>query len=330
MALFYEHSGSQKSERWLCSIILFNYKLRPQKCIERKLISELIHCVSNKLELEFSYVGLGSLYFTDFIYFHKKNHINKMKSIEYMNNDNEKYKRFRNNKPYNFIDLDPRMTSDVLPELNYDDNLFIWLDYDNNLKPYMLNDISLVSNSINETSIIAITINSNIGKEYMKHDKTRNYNKLISDFQEFSHKRLERKKFLNNSYYITVLDIMDSLVHDRVKENNFFKDVENQMTTKLISNIIYKDGAEMWSFIWLLCKGDDKELLDDAEYKKLKILNELDLTIDILTPKEKRMLERNNNIDIKKLSNYLGVQEDIIKKYREYYKYIPEYGEVDL
>ena len=80
-----------------------NYFLRPKKQIERKLIIETFQKISNVVEIsKYHYFGFGSIYFADFILFHKLLNIQKMTSIDDKEDDKD---RFLFNKPYGFIDF---------------------------------------------------------------------------------------------------------------------------------------------------------------------------------------------------------------------------------
>ena len=315
-----------------------NYKIRPQKCVERKLIVELINCISNKLNIEFNYIGLGSLFFADFVFFHKTTNIKSMKSIEDMRNkydntfDELKQTRFKNNIPYGFIELDSRKTCDVLPEVNYDENLFIWLDYDGNLEPYMLSDIEIIASGINKTSIFILTINSNIAPRYRDRYRYRNSInsiKLIEDFQPFTTKKLINTDFAPISYYDTVMNMIDLLINNKLYESNSNR--QNKIFSCKISDIKYKDGVEIYSYIWMFHSEDDRKILEDDDFNSLKIVdNYIDLSMDILTNIERKTIEKNIEKDLNHLSCKLGLDQHIIKRYIEYYRYIPEYAEIFL
>ena len=57
----------------------FNYLLRPSKQVERKLLIETMHhlAASGYPIYKYTYVGLGSIYYADFMLFHKYLYINK-------------------------------------------------------------------------------------------------------------------------------------------------------------------------------------------------------------------------------------------------------------
>ena len=60
-----------------------NYNLRPNKCIERKMMCEALGRLAFLEYLEnYRYIGFGSPYFADFTLFHRSLGITKLESIE--------------------------------------------------------------------------------------------------------------------------------------------------------------------------------------------------------------------------------------------------------
>ena len=121
------------------SYSVINYKLRPQKQIERGLIAQLLNDFSRTIGNPINYIGMGSLVFADFIYFNKNCQLQKMISIEKMtdkegNFDGKKEKRFLNNKPFSTIELISKTVSEAIDEIPLDENAFIWLDYDGQIE----------------------------------------------------------------------------------------------------------------------------------------------------------------------------------------------------
>ena len=147
-----------------------NYKIRPQKQIERGLISQLVNTFSNFIGKRINYIGMGSLYFADFVFFNKNCTIDKMISIEKMMDNGEyniqKEKRFNFNKPLSEIELIPKSVSEAIEDLPLSDNNFVWLDYDGQIEPYMINDLNEIIKKTLATSLIAITYNSGIASRY--------------------------------------------------------------------------------------------------------------------------------------------------------------------
>ena len=69
----------------------FNYLLRPSKQVERKLFIEALHRLraAGYPIYEYTYLGLGSVFYADFILFHKYLYIDKMICAEQTKYANE-------------------------------------------------------------------------------------------------------------------------------------------------------------------------------------------------------------------------------------------------
>ena len=103
-----------------------NYALRPNKNVERKLILECFNTLKAKFNIEaYRYIGLGSVWFSDFILFHKFANLKKMISIEISSKN-----RFDFNSPFSCVKVKLGKTTQVLPTLPYRDPTICWLDYD--------------------------------------------------------------------------------------------------------------------------------------------------------------------------------------------------------
>src|SRR5208337_456544 len=83
----------------------FNYLLRPCKQVERKLFIEALHRMSmfsHRYPIkDYTYIGLGSVYYADFILFHKYLYVDSMICAE----ASDIPKRMDFNKPFDFVIL---------------------------------------------------------------------------------------------------------------------------------------------------------------------------------------------------------------------------------
>src|SRR5438128_622831 len=97
-----------------------NYSLRASKSIQRQLVFEGVRMLQRELHLErLAYVGLGSIWFTDFTMAHKLLGIDDMVSIE---SHPVGYRRAVFNSPYATVKVREGYSSEVLPAL-YDDEI---------------------------------------------------------------------------------------------------------------------------------------------------------------------------------------------------------------
>src|SRR5215216_3021695 len=113
------------------------YDLRPGKQIERRMLLDTLQLLSNGgfRIADYQYTGFGSIYFVDFVLFHKYLGITKLLSLEH---DRTAAKRARFNKPYDIIQLEIKSAFDAIPTLDRDLKHLVWLDYDFGLEDSVL------------------------------------------------------------------------------------------------------------------------------------------------------------------------------------------------
>lgn len=306
-----------------------NYKIRPQKQIERGLISQLVNTFSNFIGKRINYIGMGSLYFADFVFFNKNCTIDKMISIEKMMDNGEyniqKEKRFNFNKPLSEIELIPKSVSEAIEDLPLSDNNFVWLDYDGQIEPYMINDLNEIIKKTLATSLIAITYNSGIASRY-KSKQEIYIEKCEKEYRDFRTQD-DTKKFDKDNYSELALEICEHYLMTKLQDyNNFYK---RKMKFEKISNIKYQDGAKMNTIIWVLV--DEAQLDSGLLIEKLRqceISGDVNLTMQVLTLYEKQCLDRCNEKDKVNLIKQMGIDQSTVDKYYKYSKYIPENTEV--
>ena len=134
-----------------------NYFLRPKKQIERKLIIDILQELKPQINLKkYLYIGFGSIYYYDFILFHKFLNITKLLSLD----DKSTIKRFEFNKPYDFIKFQNKNSTEYLKEFDWNQNTILWLDYDEELNFSMLSDLNLISKNCQKKDIVILTIDT--------------------------------------------------------------------------------------------------------------------------------------------------------------------------
>ena len=135
-----------------------NYSLRPNKNVERKLVFGALRQVDKKLSLQgHRYIGLGSVWFVDFVYAHRWLNISNMISIEA---DDIGASRARFNRPLGCISVEHGDTSTILPQLDQDAPALIWLDYDSGITGPALQDIQTTLPRLRPGSIFLVTLSA--------------------------------------------------------------------------------------------------------------------------------------------------------------------------
>ena len=148
----------------MASFDTVNYSLRPSKSIQRQIVFDGIRKLQSHLKLEkMVYVGLGSIWFTDFVMAHRLLDIRDMFSIE---ESEIGYRRAVFNKPYATVHVYHGHSSQVLPQLYNNEFIrgrpwVIWLDYDGHFDERLKNDIRSVIENAPENTVFLITFNGN-------------------------------------------------------------------------------------------------------------------------------------------------------------------------
>src|SRR5262249_18751827 len=87
-----------------------DYSIRTNKNIERKLVFDRLRTLDAALHFStYRYMGLGSMWFVDFVLAHRALRINELWSLEESNADRAEF-----NKPYDCIRIIPGTTTTTL------------------------------------------------------------------------------------------------------------------------------------------------------------------------------------------------------------------------
>lgn len=139
-----------------------NYLLRPNKHIERKLIFDRLMRMRSQISfINHRYIGLGSLWFVDFVLAHRALQVTEMLSIEC---EAEIAPRMEFNKPYSTIEVRAGFSIDVLSEMvdaEWSRPHVVWLDYDGCLDEMVVQDLDLLLRRLAPNSVLIISINAN-------------------------------------------------------------------------------------------------------------------------------------------------------------------------
>lgn len=310
-----------------------NYKLRPQKRIERALIAQLINNFEHIIGEKINYIGMGSLFYSDFVYFNQYCNLNKMISIELMEDENgvydeKKEKRFKNNKPLDSIQLIPKSVSEAIDELPFEQSNFIWFDYDGGFEPTIILDIENVIEKTTRSSIIAVSYNDFIPKQYRSNQELY-IEKCEKEYSDFILDGVE-SNFTVKGYARIAAGICERYIEEKT---DFYNSVKGtNFILKRLSKVEYQDGAKMNTLIWVLLDENELDLKTfEQKIAESEVYGELNLKMEILTLFEKQLLDRKpatDRKDRKKTAEELGLDLETVEQYYKYAKYIPEYTEI--
>ena len=141
------------------SYLRVHYELRPAKQVERHMLVDALHhlAASGFPIREYQYTGMGSVYFVDFMLFHRALGLQRMLSVEH---DPNARRRVEFNKPYEFVQTHIGEVGGVIPDLDPTARHILWLDYDSILQASHLQDSALATAHLLPGSIVLVTVDT--------------------------------------------------------------------------------------------------------------------------------------------------------------------------
>jgi len=312
----------------------FNYSLRPSKQVERKVMIEVLlrlgkagYSIS-----DYKYLGFGSVYYVDFVMFHKYLFIHKMVCIEW----GDVARRMRFNKPFKFIELKLGSLSTHIPAISSREKFLVWLDYDRSLDTEILQDINGTVGRLSPGSIFAITIDA---RPKLPRDPATEG--LSADDREKL--TLETYKRWFDSYVDT--EITRDTVSSVDAASLFYEVVIERLRKTLarrsgglrfiqLFNYFYRDGAPMLTIGGVIGTDQDHENIDRAgifEHRFVKSgADALEISVPPLTLREKYWLDSRLDSKLTVAKIYFELDDELLQNYRTFYKEYPTYLETLL
>jgi hypothetical protein len=265
------------------SFELINYSLRLNKQVERKIILDIFSRINNEIDLSnYAYIGMGSIYYYDFIMIHRAFGLKNLISID----NKDTVKRFEFNKPYDFITFKNKLSSDYLMEHEWKTPSIIWLDYDSKFidlaKEFIITDLKILGKYAQKNNFLLLTVNAQCPKEIT--DKKR----FLEENIDFISKEYNDLKYLSiNKFPYLLQHIMINILQASGEYNKF--------KFHKTCSFIYQDGALMYTLGGVF--NDDLDQVNRILTKHEFLNNNLDEIQDIeiphLTNREKFYLDSN-------------------------------------
>jgi hypothetical protein len=320
-----------------------NYTLRPRKQIERKIIIDIFRELKHKLGLQFeiyTYLGMGSIYYYDFILFNKFLNFKNMISLD----DKQCRQRFIFNKPYDFVEFYNTTTSKFLNELTRIKPLFTWFDYDSYLIKYdeltkefqsnnhILGDIEVITKKCLPGDVFIITVDISLPEIAL--DVQQRKTEFIGKYRQYLDIQFHKEASITQENFVYLIQ---NIIINKIKSSHLIGTPDFH---KLFA-FSYRDSSLMYTLGGIFYPLP-KEILN-SEIKFIDP-NENHLTkidVPLLTYKEKQTLDRNikflensrntlinnNTIDAVTKRLHFELNPAELKDYIEYYQYYPQYYE---
>ena len=318
-----------------------NYMLRPKKQIERKIIIEILQELKKEIPLsKYLYIGFGSIYYYDFILFHKILNMNNLLSID----DKSTKKRFEFNRPYDFISFENKISTDFLSEYDWKRNSTLWLDYDDKLKDIVLSDLKIITKNCKKKDFLIITLNAYCEKYGHKRKHAReNFYRVFGTY--VSQECKDNKYHTPKNFPLLLQDVIMNylMTMSEYRDIRFYKlfSFRYQDRSPMFTiGGIFDDNGEVWDKDWgnkFISRTEEVKDIDvpiltyrekfyiDSHIEELKqkiegIENEIEGGNSSLM--EQKMTEKINEMLPFELRSFYD-----LKSYVEYYKYYPQYYE---
>lgn len=317
-----------------------NYRLRPAKHIERKMLVEAFRNLSEFGMLSsYRYIGFGSIYFSDFSLIHKALGITNMISIEKDANVSE---RFLFNRPFNCIDIQFGYSTGILEKLSWDQRTILWLDYDGTLKPEVFTDIQFFITRAPAGSVIVITVNAkppSLNSGLSPDEIIPALAKTVDDLK----KRLGENKVPPD---ITGRDlrkwgtakvyrrIITNQIEEAVSIRNGTRVVGNKLLYKQLFNFHYADGTKMLTVGGIIYDEGQQGTLEKCMFDRLEFVRSDDslskIDVPKLTYRELSHLDKQLPIEDLSTLHAPGIPEEDCEKYSRVYRFFPTFAETEL
>ena len=276
-----------------------NYALRPGKHASRRMLCEIFGRLRPFQPVhEYVYVGFGSVWFEDFILFHRSLGVREMISIE---RHVAARHRIEANKPFSNITVHYRAASRVLPRLDWSRRHFVWLDYEDALSTEILLDVRTVAARGQSGTIIAISVPCKRAHEIEVAEADSTGPSAMDRFRDVfgrervhsavSEAQLEGWPFGKLSRKILKAEIRAALA---VRNGTAVR--EDILSFKPICDIEYDDGTKMTTVVGIVAAARDRKTVAECRFGHLDFLSPrrrlVRTKVPKLTVREVRELER--------------------------------------
>ncbi|WDH48258.1 hypothetical protein PUP66_05140 [Pseudomonas chlororaphis] len=280
---------------------------------------------------DYNYVGFGSVWFSDFILFHKILGIKNMVSIEESESARE---RFEENRPFQ-IRMEFSNSSQALPKLDWTQRTIAWLDYDDTLVTSMLQDVRSIASRAVSGSILAVSVQCMKAKALIEYHEENDSSKAsaIERFrQTFGRERVpdgaRDEDLAGWPYGALCRKILTTEIELALSDRN--TSPETAMRFIPICEIEYQDDARMTTIVGIFVTPEDMARYESCSFSKLDFMPLENKAIRIempkLTVRELRKIEQQlPSVEGTELS--LGsIPLSDAKKFCRMYRYFPNFA----
>lgn len=300
------------------------YDLRPAKQVERRMMFDALQILSRSgFDIgDYQYTGFGSIFFADFVLFHRYLGVTKLLNVEH---DARIEKRVQFNKPFDLIDVELKAAAEVIPSLSRDRRHILWLDYDDCMKDWMFADIATALDQLSIGSILLATIDveppvrpgsPQEWEEYFRREAAP-YIPFDWSTESFGREKLP--------------DVGRILLKRAIESALAYRDDVRFLP---LFSFLYADGHLMYTVGGMLGGNREARQLRQADFEAAPYIRQsLDvppfrIVVPNLTRKERLYLDAHMPAPASWLPDAFELDKDEVDAYRQIYRFYPTYVEV--
>lgn len=310
-----------------------DYRLRPAKYVERLMIAELATRLRFHDVRSYRYVGLGSIFFTDFKLMHRALGIGSMISIEAEERDRE---RFDWNRPYDTIEMRYGTTDAVLPAMSWAEPSIVWLDYDDQISQSKLQDVDLLLRSAQPGSLLLFSINA----EHPSPEGHRDGDDFVAALRsmvgpERVDPALRHEHLQGWSAAKVYRRIINAAAEASIATSNaLIGDPQRHRRWQQLVNIEYQDGARMLTIGGIVYEAHQEHALVAGAFDKLGFHRDGEAAFRIgvpkLTLKEMGHLEKSAMKEPAEVQELAWLKPKDRSQFLELYRYLPNFVPAEI
>jgi hypothetical protein len=230
----------------------------------------------------YQYVGLGSVYFSDFTLFHRALGINTMFSIEEGDGDEQ---RFIDNLPFSSIKMLWGNSKTELPKVDLTLRTLAWLDYDGRLSRDVLDDIGSFVARVSSGSVLTISVQCHPEK-YDDSNPRRAVEAFADEFgSECVDPALGDASLLGWGTAKFFRSVICNQITSSLAARNGVRPADQKIEYQQIFNFHYQDGARMLTVGGVFFDRGQKSIFDHCAFGDLPFVREAEDAFLIEIPK---------------------------------------------
>ncbi len=306
-----------------------HYEFRPAKQVERRMLLHALHALKEVGYpiSSYEYTGLGSIYFIDFVLFHRYLGLTKLTSVE---GDPAIKKRVDFNCPYNLIRVVHGEMTVQISCLSTKCQHILWLDFDSLITSELLEAVQLAVYQLTAGSILLVTIDAEPpGRpEEGKYNPSSWKRYFETEASSFIWRGASRSDVGRDALPRTNAKILKTVIKEglRTRSEKFID----------MFSFLYADGHRMLSIGGMIGTEKDELQVRSLDYKELFFLRN-DVTgepfrirVPHVTRKERHYLDQYMPCVKDWVPKEFEMEPDDVNDYRSIYRYYPAYTEMLL